>query len=75
MVWNLQGIDPGLARREFLAMAKDSGLIDINLTRASVLNIFIYVQRKHIFLLGSTKKITIKSGLTSDIKASFVARL
>ena len=33
-----------LAGREFLAMAKDSGLIDINLTRASVLNIFVYVQ-------------------------------
>ncbi|KAJ1488141.1 hypothetical protein T484DRAFT_2140210 [Baffinella frigidus] len=29
---------------EFLLMAKESGLIDINLTKANVLNIFVYVQ-------------------------------
>jgi hypothetical protein len=35
---------PRSLNREFLAMAKDAGLIDLNLNATSILNLFVYVQ-------------------------------
>ena len=45
-------------------MAKDSGLIDINLTRASVLNIFVYVQNDDNALDSDVRSLPSEEGIT-----------